>query len=215
MVRICLCLAVLAPALVSAGSAQDEGFETLFNGKDFTGWKFFMGKADADPTKTFSVQDGAVICTGKPAGYMYTEKKYKDCTLRFDYRFKRPADLAEDAKFKGNSGYLFFVNDHKVWPYSLETQGMDRSVGDIFFIGAKDKSKNKHKVDAEARKKALKPVGEWSSYEVVVKDGTVTVSVNGTKITTVESHEWPEPGYIGFQSEGVEIHWKNIRIKAQ
>ena len=67
----------------------------------------------------------------------------------------------------------------------------------------------------DARKKALKPVGEWSSYEVVVKEGTVTVTVNGAKITTVESHEWTEAGYIGFQSEGAEIHWKNIRIKAQ
>lgn len=212
MVRIALASLLLLPAGVSA---QDEGFEPVFNGKDWTGIKFFLGSKTNEETKTFSIVDGTIVCSGKPAGYWYTEKKYKDCTLRFEYRYKRPENLADDAKFGGNSGYLFFVNEHKVWPYSVETQGMDRGVGDIFYIGAKAKDKNKHKVDKEARAKILKPVGEWSTYEVVVKEGTMAVTINGTKITEVSSHEWTEPGHIGFQSEGAEIHWKNIRIKAK
>lgn len=97
--------------------------------------------------------------------------------------------------------------------YAIETQGRDRSVGDVFYIDAKDKTKNRHQVDKEARKKALKPVGEWSTYEVALKEGKIGVSVNGQKISEVESHEYTEPGHIGFQSEGAEIHWKNIRIK--
>lgn len=210
MIRVGLALLLLVPA----AAAQDEGFEPVFNGKDWTGIQFFLSGKSNDETKTFSIVDGAIVCSGKPAGYWYTEKKYKDCTLRFEYRYKRPDNLASDDAFKGNSGYLFFVNEHKVWPYSVETQGMDRGVGDIFYIGAKNKEKNKHKVDKEARKKALKPVGEWSSYEVVCKEGKITVNVNGAKITEVESHEWTEAGHIGFQSEGAEIHWRNIRIKS-
>ncbi len=222
MIRASLVLALLLPSgTQSFGSAparlaqdKEEGFEPVFNGMDWTGIKFFLGAKTNEETKTFSIVDGTIVCTGKPNGYWYTEKKYRDCTLRFDYRFARPADLQDDSKFSGNSGYLFFITEHKVWPYSLETQGHDRTVGNIFFIGAKAKEKNKAKVDAEARAKALKPVGEWSSYEVVVKDGAITVSVNGAKITEVSSHEYTEAGHIGFQSEGREIHWKNVRIKA-
>jgi hypothetical protein len=203
----------LALASFACLQASEEGFTPIFNGKDLAGIKVFLPGADNDKTKTFSVADGAIVCSGNPAGYWYTEKRYGDCILRFDYRYKRPADLQDDAKFSGNSGILFFVKEHKVWPHSLETQGRDRTVGDIFFIDAKDNAKNKATVDKEARAKALKPVGEWSTYEVVVKGGKIEVSINGTKITTVQSHEYSGPGHIGFQSEGAEIHWRNLRIK--
>ncbi len=193
---------------------QEDGFESLFNGKDFSGIKFYL-RDEKDPSKTFSVKDGAIICTGRSVGYWYTEKKYKEFPLRFDWRFKRPAGLKKDEDFRGNSGYLLWVNEHKVWPYTLETQGMNRYAGYIYFIDQKDKGKNKFKYDNEARKKAMKPVGEWNTYEIVAKGDTVVVTINEIKITTVTSHEYEKNGHIGFQSEGAEIHWKNIRIKPE
>lgn len=208
MLRALLVLALVAPR-------QDEkGFEKIFNEKDFTGIKFAMGGKKGEPGETFKVQEGMIVCSGMPAGYWYTEKKYKEFTLRFDYRYKRPADLQDDSKFTGNSGYLFFFanpGEHQgSWPKSLEIQGQNRGVLSIIGIGG---FKSKNQVSSEARTKAIKPVGEWNSIEIASKGGTVTASLNGTPVTTVTDLEANE-GHIAFQSEGAEIHWRNIRIKA-
>ena len=47
------------------------------------------------------------------------------------------------------------------------------------------------------------------------KSGQVTGYLNGTLVSTVTEHDFTEPGYIGFQSETGEIHWRNIRIKPE
>ena len=63
-------LAVTLPGVAPAEDKSDEGFVALFNGKDFSGFKFFLDpKAkDADPARTWSVVDGTIHCTGKPNG---------------------------------------------------------------------------------------------------------------------------------------------------
>ena len=88
---------------------RDEGFKPLFNGTDLTGWKFRL-QGDADPKKTFSVKDGVIVVTGRPNGFFYTDKSYKDYVLRFDWRYKRPKDLTDDSKFLGNSGCLVHIH---------------------------------------------------------------------------------------------------------
>jgi hypothetical protein len=93
----------------------------------------------------------------------------------------------------------------------IEIQGQNSNVLFAFGVDAKVKATD----DAEARKRALKPVGQWNSVEIVSKDGQVNSYLNGTLISTVTEHEFKEPGYIGFQSEGAEIYWRSIRIKEE
>jgi len=66
-----------------------------------------------------------------------------------------------------------------------------------------------------ARKKAVHPIGEWNTIEIVSKDGQVRSYLNGILVSTVSHHEYTEPGYIGFQSEGAKIYWRNISIKEE
>ncbi len=202
--------AILPFLLLAAPQGDEKGFVPLFNGKDLSGLKFQFEAKDVDPTKTFSVKDDALVCTGTPNGYWYTEKPYRDFTLRFHWRYKRPEGLTDEEKFPGNSGYLLFITEHKIWPKSIEVQGMNREVARIIPIECKDETK--FTTDAEARKKALKPVGEWNSMEIVAKGGRIEARLNGTLISTVTQHPFKE-GAIGFQSEGAEIHWRNVRIR--
>src|SRR5438067_5736119 len=88
---------------VSAGG--DKDFKDLFNGKDLTGWKYIPEKAD----KTYTVVDGYIKVSCQPAGYFYTDKSYKNYVLKFDWRYKRPANLEDDKKFEGNSGCLIHI----------------------------------------------------------------------------------------------------------
>jgi hypothetical protein len=69
-----------------------------------------------------------------------------------------------------------------------------------------------HTFDKEAMARAVKPVGQFNQMEVVVRGGDMDISVNGTPVSTVRDCELTE-GPIGFQSEGAETHWKNIRIR--
>ena len=54
-------------------------------------------------------------------------------------------------------------------------------------------------------------VGEWNTTEAICQDGMITSKVNGTQVATGKG-ELME-GQIGLQSEGAEIHFKNIKIK--
>src|SRR3954452_529114 len=126
------CALVVALALAGAATAaedkkEDDGFTSLFNGKDLTGWQFTL-PGGADAAKTFTVQDGIIVVTGKPNGYFYTDKGFKNYVLRFDWRYKRPEGLTDDNKFGGNSGCLVHIQPpHKIWPKCVEVQGMNRN----------------------------------------------------------------------------------------
>jgi hypothetical protein len=202
--------------------ADETGFVPLFNGKDFTGLKFMMGPncrqapegcAKSDPLGVFYVRDGRVVCTGKIQGYMYTEKKYLNFTLRLDYRFVPPSDWdSEDGVvYYGNSGYLLFLNDHRVWPKGVQIEGYyNRPLMPITMD-----TTIKYTSEPGAMEKSIRPLGEWNSIEIVSKDGKVLAYQNGLLLHTVTEHEFKQPGAIGFESEGSMIEWRNIRIKAE
>lgn len=183
---------------------NDKGFVQLFNGKDMTGWKFFPEALE----KKITVTDGMIVVPGNPPGYFYTDKSYKNYVVRYDWQYKRPAGLEDETKFLGNSGLLVHIQAHKVWPKSLEIQGMNRDHGSFIGIGIKVTD---YKFDRAALEEARNKVGEWNTTEGAIKDGLVTSSVNGTPIASgkIDLVEGP----FGFQSEGAEIHFKNIRVK--
>ena len=52
--------------------------------------------------------------------------------------------------------------------------------------------------------------GEWNVYDVVAVDGVVKLSVNGKFVNGLSRRA--EEGYLCLESEGAEIHFRNIRI---
>jgi Domain of Unknown Function (DUF1080) len=214
LLRSGVALAALAAVVwfgsVRADTKDASGFKPLFNGKNFEGWSFVLAKKDADPMMTWSIKDGVIICTGKPNGYFYTNKSYKDYEFVYDWMYARPAKLTDDAKFPGNSGALMHMQPpYKVWPKCVEVQGENRNHGKLFFLQVKGKDA---KYDKAAKDKAVKPVGEWNTTEITCKaDGTITAKINGVPVSSGQSDL--TEGNIGFQSEGAEIHFKNLKIK--
>jgi hypothetical protein len=187
-------------------------FVSLFNGKDFSGWKFHLEDQKADPAKTWSVKDEMIVCTGHPAGFVYTEKSYNNYFLRYDWQFPRPKGLTDDSKFDGNSGALVHINHPEkgvigVWPNCVEVQGMNKRHGELLFI---PRAQGKGKYDIEARNKATKPVGEWNTTEIVCRGAEITAKINGAEVSSGKG-ELTE-GFIGFQSEGSPVNFRNIKI---
>lgn len=201
--------------------ASERGFVPVFNGRNFAGVRFLLGPncrpapagcGKTDPGSTFTVEDGAIVTNGKVQGYWYPDQKYRNFTLRFDYKFDRPADLDPgDEFYEGNSGYLVFITDHRVWPKGIEIQGNSNNMLHSFGMDAKVVAKD----FPDARARAFRPIGSWNSVEIVSKDGEIKSYHNGELLSHVTEHEFTEAGYIGFQSEGVPLRWRNIRIKSE
>lgn len=197
-------LAMVALSLVTFSVSADEGFEPLVKSADLSDFGFVLRDADADPAKTFSVEDGVIKVTGQPFGYFHTKKSYKNYVLKLDFRFPEKA---------GNSGYLIHItDDHKVWPKCIEVQGQYSQAGLIFAIGGAqgpDNRKEPEKVKAVAD--AAKPHQEWNSIVITSQDGKLTSTLNGKPVG--EGKYGLTEGQIGFQSEGAPIEFRNLMIK--
>jgi hypothetical protein len=208
------------PETLMGYNIPEKGFTSLFNGKDFTGWGFLLGSnctprpdgcGQTEPGTTFKAEKGVIVCSGTPVGYMYPPKKYLNFTLRLEYRFEPYSGMESSDQYYGNSGYLIFMKEHRVFPDMIEVQGMNLEILDI----RPSRRSTVFTVDTEARKRAVHPVGQWNTVEIVSKDGQVWNYLNGMLVSQVTHHEYTDPGYIGLQSEGAKIYWRNIRIKEE
>ena len=184
----------------------EEGFKPLFNGETLDGWV----NVNCAP-ETWTVKDGKIVCTGIPTGIMRTDKQYENYILELEWKHLIPG---------GNAG-LFVHSDAitavgKPFSRSIECQIMDGNHGDMFAIHgatlAEDNPEPKGWMRSYPKEERVNPAGEWNHYRVESRDGTLTLAVNGTLVTR-GYHLNPRKGYICLESEGSEIHFKNIRIK--
>ena len=215
MTRNCTICLVLLVGLVTNLPFIDaeERFQPLFNGKDLSGWV----NVNCAPS-TFKVRGKMIICSGVPIGVMRTEKQYENFILEMEWRHMKP---------KGNAG-LFVWSDPitaRGVPFtrSIEVQILDgrntrtyTSHGDVFAIhGATLKPDRPHPTGAMRclpSERRCKPAGQWNHYRVTCLDGVLKLAVNG-KVVSGGSLCSPRQGYICLESEGSEVHFRNIRIK--
>ena len=152
-----------------------------------------------------------IKCTGKPRGYLYSKEPYQNFTLRLDYRFPRPATLKDEAKFKGNTGFLVYITgEHKLWPVCLEVQGKHIQMAAIKENGGAQPVTATD--DDAARQKARHTVGEWNTIEIVSTNGALAVSLNGTPVSKCEP-DFLSEGSIGIQSEDHPFEVRRLRIR--
>jgi len=79
----------------------------------------------------------------------------------------------------------------------------------LFVSGAKGMDA---KFDQTTLQKVRKKVGDWNTTDIECKaDGSIVAKVNGTEVSSGKSDL--TEGVIGWQSEGAEIHFRNIKIK--
>ena len=211
MIRTLLCLTAWLAGLLVAASAQAEEI-SLFNGKNFDGWNFVLSDKSVKMEDVWSVVDGTIVCKGKPSGYLRTEKDYSDYTLTLEWRW------APDSK-GGNSGVLVHASSPGaigVWPKSIEAQLAAGNAGDIWVIGETIQIPDAEKRVMGRRHLNLtdnseKPIGEWNKYEIVAKGDELTLKVNGDLVNHASKCSATK-GAICLQSEGAEVHFRNIKL---
>lgn len=210
--RALLLLLSLAFAAVVARGA-DEPFHPLFNGRDLTGWV----NVNCAPS-TWTVRDETIVCSGVPTGVLRTDRQYENFVLELEYMHLHAG---------GNAG-LFVWSDPVTAPgvpftRSIEVQILDgvetenyTSHGDVFSIhGASLVPDRPHPAGWQRclpSEKRAKPAGEWNHYRVECRDGVLKLAVNGRVVSGASACS-PRKGYLCLESEGSEVHFRNIRIQ--
>jgi hypothetical protein len=174
--------------------------QTLFNGKDLTGWKIYG-------TEKWFVEDGLLVCESGPDkeyGYLGTEQKFKNFELTLE--FKQEAN--------GNSGVFFHssIEGTKIAGWQAEVAPPGSSTGGIYESYGRG-----WLIKPEPEKdKALK-MGEWNKMTVKVVGNVVTTFLNGTQMITLDDAKIGEKdGCIALQIHsggGIKVKWRKIKIK--
>ncbi len=187
----------------------EDGFRKL-SLEDFD--PFFAKPPQGGPATWSSIHD-AIVCTGKPKGYLYSNEKFADFTLRLELRFAPPTDEAASKNFNPNTGVMIYINEpHKQWPKSLEVQGRFADLATIKENGGAAKFEIVD--DGASRESARKPASEWNALEIVSKAGKLTALLNGMKVCESQPSDVAE-GFIGLQSEDYEVQFRRLRIRAE
>ena len=208
MFTIALALTLVTPT--------DNGMTPMFNGKDLTGWV----NVNCAPS-TFYFKDGELITTGQPTGFLRTDRQYENFVLEFDWMHVNETAIANSGLFVWGdplpaigTPYTRGIEVQVLINYP-DTEGISNH-GDIFSIwGATCKPDRPHPKGWSRNNPSedrVKGAGQWNHYKVTCNDGSVKLAVNGKEVSGVSQCS-PRKGYLAFESEGAECHFKNVMIK--
>lgn len=177
---------VLSLMITSAISAQNRDrprprvlgaeWESLFNGKDLTGWKK-VGK------ESWEIVDGAIYAEGITSeyGYLVTEKSYRD--FHFSLRFKCEAD--------GNSGVYIHTEFEGDTPRIIAGRQIeiDRTLGH-HTGGIYGDGKGWVAWPSPQYETVIRPY-DWNDMLIEVEGNHYVVHVNGIEVL---DFTYPSPG---------------------
>ncbi|HVU08103.1 MAG TPA: DUF1080 domain-containing protein [Verrucomicrobiae bacterium] len=213
-----------APINTLTPREQAEGWQLLFNGKDFSGWHNF--KKDG-VRSGWQVKDGALICADPHnAGDIVTSNQFSWFELQLDYNISEA----------GNSGIMFHVTDagNAIWATGPEFQLEDNEkaadpqrCGWLYAL-------YQPPIDPATGKilDATKPVGQWNHvrllitpekcehwingvkyFEYVLGSEDFTNRVAHTKFAKMPSFAKSDIGYIGLQGDHGSVEFRNIKVR--
>ena len=175
--------------------------ESIFNGKDLTGWTIYG-------TEKWYVEDGLLVCESGPDeeyGYLGTEKEYTDFEITLE--FKQGAD--------GNSGVFIrsSIEGTKITGWQAEVAPPGSNTGGIYesygrgWLIKPDPELDKH----------LK-FGEWNKMRVYVKGDLVETFLNGHKMVSLTDEKIGKAsGKIALQIHsggGIKVQWRNLTVRS-
>lgn len=219
--KLVCCL--MAVGLSSSGTTQEssiyekEGYVSLFNGKDLSGWKLPEGDGGH-----WNVIDGVIDYDARSEAEgdknLWSSGDYEDFKLHVEWRFKGYGDhlfplptilpsgeylrdeagnIIEPLGPNSDSGILIKgAGQVQMWCWSVGS-------GELWSVRNDASLPPEVRAAAVPSEKADQPVGEWNSYDITVQGDRITVILNG--ITVIDNALYPsmvESGPIGLQHHG-------------
>jgi len=236
-----LALGASVTGLRAADNQAPEGFTSLFNGQDFSGWKVTEG--DGGHWKVINgVIDYDADSAAKGDKTLWGGKEFRDFVLLVDWRIKEtpyvnpnvPYILPDGTHARDIHGkemkmalpdsdagvFIRGSGTHQVniwcWPIGS---------GEMYGVRTDPKTDPAVRAAVTPRTQADKPVGEWNRFEITVRGKTVKVVLNGkTVLPGATIPNLPDSGPIALQHHGGKkdgvwnsppslLQYKNIFIK--
>ncbi|NOR33715.1 MAG: DUF1080 domain-containing protein [Bacteroidales bacterium] len=208
--------ALLLGLFLAVLSCSTENKIELFNGQDLDNWSIIVGSEDGEPKDLFYVEDGLMNTMGDPFGYIRTKESYSNFKLHLEWRWTEEPS---------NSGVLLNVQGKDmIFPHCVEAQLMHGKAGDFVLMGkgaaitVKDSTylvtseEKRYLAIPKFEESSEKPAGEWNTYEITSKDGTLELFVNGVLQNKGTGMSLTE-GNIALQSEGGPMQFRNIYLQ--
>lgn len=213
-----------------------EGWELLFDGKTFNGWRG-IGLENI-PEGHWKIEDGSIkkiasgdvptIADGQPlkGGDLMTDKTFNNFELKFEWKISEGGNsgvkynVIEEVSIKNGStsalGYEYQVLDDDKHSDNLNPTHRSGSLYDMI----------------EAKGKVLKPVGEFNTARIVFNENHLEHWLNGEKVVEMNTNT-PEfedlfkkskyhnhtdftlhkDAHIILQDHGNDCWYRNIKIK--
>lgn len=212
-------LTIFFCAVLVWGADPPLAFRDLFNGKDLTGWV----NVNTDPD-TWSVENGELVCKGKPIGVMRSDRMYENFILHIEWMHTEPG---------GNSGVFVWSGarpgEKNRLPDGVEVQMLELDwpklnmrdgvmptdsyvSGELFGVGGVTTvADNPRAARSRSVEMRCLPRGQWNTYDVVAVDGVIKLAINGKFVNGIAKSS-QKKGYLCLESEGAKIHFRNIRI---
>lgn len=186
-----------------------DGFQKIFNGRDFSGWR--------GAVKNYEIQDGAIRCKPGQGGVLYTDEQFGNFVVRLE--FKLPEG--------GNNGLAIRYPGHGNAAYDgmTELQVLDSEHPKYARLDPRQYHGSVYGMVPAARG-YLRPMGQWNFQEVTVQGSTIRVELNGSVILDADlskvsqfmgGHSHPGKdfisGHFGFAGHHDPVAFRKIEIK--
>jgi hypothetical protein len=204
-----------------ANMPKGEGYVSMFNGKDLTGWQGLVedpikrakmspeelakkqAEANLKVPENWFAKDGTIVFNGKFYDNLCSIKQYGDFEMVVDWRITK----------KGDSGiYLRGSPQVQIWDVTRVESGAQVGSGGLY--NNKINMSNPLKV-------ADNPIDEWNTFRIKMVGEKVTVYLNGVLVVdnvTLENY-WDRTisifpkGAIELQAHGTNLAFRDIYIK--
>ena len=189
-----------------ANNSLADRFQSIFNGKNFDGWK--------GPTDKNAVRDGVILAQH---GTIYTEKQYSDFQVQFEFKLPPGGNNGLAIRYPG-SGDTAYVG-------MCELQVLDSEHEKYANLDPRQYHGSVYGV-IPAHRGYLRPTGQWNFQRVTVVGSTIRVELNGTvildgdvsKVTKYMGNS-PHPGkdrrrgHFGLAGHGDPVLYRNLEIR--
>ena len=223
-----LLLALLVTTAYAQGKTYQFNFrtvmplETVISGKAQSSVLTWLNVNTTD--STWSVAGEELVCSGHPIGVARSEKQYENFLMHVEWKHMEAG---------GNSGTFVWSSaipgEENRLPDGVEVQMLDLAwvdlntkdgvkppvayvQGELFGVGGVETLADNPRGDrSKSVEHRMKGRGEWNTYDVVCVDGVIKLSVNGKFVNGIRQST-QKKGYICLESEGAEIHFRNLKI---
>ena len=203
---------------------DEDGFVSLFNGKDLSGWKGLVqnpiarskmkpgelakeqAKADEQMRKDWKVVDGLLVFDGSGYNNLCSEKQYGDIEMYVDWMLD-PAGPEADAGI-----YLRGTPQVQIWDTARVKVGAQVGSGGLY---------NNRVHPSKPLKVADNKLGEWNTMYIKMTADRVTVRLNGELVTNnvILENYWDrkQPIFpveqLELQAHGSKVYYRDIYVK--